>query len=359
MNRYEIEDIEPGSVLEEMGVEPGDRIFMRETLYIKDDDERLSFLQGNYVTLTNLSEFEKNRIVDYHIMPINVSIHTTNGKKRCQMLNNRFAGTIMEDLRFFAQHNIQMNGQIVLCPGYNDGEALKETLTDLMTFYPALTSVSVVPVGLSRFREGLAALNPVDCEKAKESLDIIHAVQEKMQENHGFRFVFPGDELFLLAKEPIPGPSYYEDFAQLENGVGMMADFKQSLEVALQGESGELSGSVGIITGQLAKAYMEDCVRLISAHYPGVKMAVYPIVNHYFGQSITVSGLVTGTDILAQLKEKEKRDVYFIPENMVRYHTEDFLDDLTVENVSAALGTPIKVVPVDGGALINRIKENL
>ncbi|MEG1433157.1 DUF512 domain-containing protein [Eubacterium sp.] len=334
---------------------------MRDTLYIKDDDERLSFLQGNYVTLTNLSEALKRRIVDYHIMPINISIHTTDPELRCKMLGNRFAGSILEDLAFFSEHHIQMNGQIVMCPGYNDGEALKKTLEDVMAFYPWLQSLSVVPVGLSSYREGLPALYPVDAQKAAETLDIIREAQDKMLAQYGVRFVFPSDEFFLLAGQDLPGEDYYGDFSQLENGVGMMTDFKAGLRDALAGRTPESKGShrFGIITGVLAKGFMEACAGAIEKVYPGADIGVLPIKNNHFGPSITVSGLVTGGDIVAQIPKENEIETYFIPENMVRYGTEDFLDDMTLGALSQALGAEVAIVPVRGDALAEAVAQRL
>ncbi|MEG0309980.1 MAG: DUF512 domain-containing protein, partial [Eubacterium sp.] len=205
---------------------------MRETLYVKDDDERLSFLMGNYITLTNLTEEEIERIIRYRIMPINISIHTTNSELRCKMLNNRFAGTIMASLKHFAETGIEMNGQIVLCPGYNDGEELKRTISDLMCLYPQLISVSVVPVGISKYREGLIKLDKFDQKGAKKTLEIIEVAQKKMQVMNGTHFIYASDEFFLLAGKPLPEGSYYDGFPQIENGVGMMTDFKETLEEA-------------------------------------------------------------------------------------------------------------------------------
>jgi putative radical SAM enzyme (TIGR03279 family) len=330
---------------------------MRETLYIKDDDERLSFLQGNYVTLTNLDASLKERIVRYHIMPINISIHTTDPDLRCKMLGNRFAGNIMEDLRYFSDHGIAMNGQIVLCPGYNDGEALQKTLKDLCGLYPQLASVSVVPVGLGRFRQNLPVLTPMDKTRAEAALQIIEGVQREMFTTRGSRFVFPSDELFLLAERPLPSADYYEDFLQIENGVGMMADFKQQLEDALKApqRESEQPRRVGIITGTLAAPFMDACCRAVTRQFPAVTVTVYPVINHYFGESITVSGLVTGTDIMTQLAGIPAYDALLIPENMTRFGTSDLLDDVTAERLKETLGSEVRVISVDGDAFLNAL----
>lgn len=330
---------------------------MRETLYVKDDDERLSFLLGNYVTLTNLTEAEMERIVRYRIMPINISVHTTNPELRCAMLHNRFAGSIVESLRYFADNGIGMNGQIVLCPGYNDGDELSRTLNDLMGFYPQMASVSVVPVGLSKYREGLTKLDKFDAEGARETLSIIGGIQAQMRSQYGTNFVYASDEFFLLAGEALPDSSYYDGFPQIENGVGMMTDFKEGLDAALS-EACAVRGNdvprrVGIITGRLAADFMRDCAQKASA-VCGVELSVYPVTNDFFGEDITVSGLITGADIIRQVPPGAAR--YLIPENMVRSHTHDLLDDVTTEDIEKALQAEVRIVPVDGAAFLEAMK---
>lgn len=330
---------------------------MRETLYVKDDDERLSFLLGNYVTLTNLTEAEMERIVRYRIMPINISVHTTNPELRCAMLHNRFAGSIVESLRYFADNGIGMNGQIVLCPGYNDRDELSRTLNDLMGFYPQMASVSVVPVGLSKYREGLAKLDKFDAEGARETLSIIGSVQAQMRSQYGTNFVYASDEFFLLAGEALPDSSYYDGFPQIENGVGMMTDFKEGLDAALSEacvvRGNGVSQKVGIITGRLAADFMRDCAQKASA-VCGVELSVYPVTNDFFGEDITVSGLITGADIIRQVPPGADR--YLIPENMVRSHTHDLLDDVTTEDIEKALQAEVRIVPVDGAAFLEAMK---
>lgn len=330
---------------------------MRETLYVKDDDERLSFLLGNYVTLTNLTEAEMERIVRYRIMPINISVHTTNPELRCAMLHNRFAGSIVESLRYFADNGIGMNGQIVLCPGYNDRDELSRTLNDLMGFYPQMASVSVVPVGLSKYREGLAKLDKFDAEGARETLSIIGSVQAQMRSQYGTNFVYASDEFFLLAGEALPDSSYYDGFPQIENGVGMMTDFKEGLDAALSEacvvRGNGVSQKVGIITGRLAADFMRDCAQKASA-VCGVELSVYPVTNDFFGEDITVSGLITGVDIIRQVPPGADR--YLIPENMVRSHTHDLLDDVTTEEIEKALQAEVRIVPVDGAAFLEAMK---
>lgn len=330
---------------------------MRETLYVKDDDERLSFLLGNYVTLTNLTEAEMERIVRYRIMPINISVHTTNPELRCAMLHNRFAGSIMESLGYFADNGIGMNGQIVLCPGYNDGDELRRTLNDLTGFYPQMASVSVVPVGLSKYREGLAALQKFDAEGARETLSIIGEIQARMRSQHSTNFVYASDEFFLLAGEALPDSSYYDGFPQIENGVGMMTDFRETLEEAVSRaetvRGNDVPLRIGIITGQLAADFMRDCAARASA-VSGAEASVYPVVNDFFGEDITVSGLITGQDIIRQVPTGADR--YLIPENMVRSHTHDLLDDVTTEEIEKALQAEVRIVPVDGAAFLEAMK---
>ena len=329
---------------------------MRETLYIKDDDERMSFLYGNYITLTNLSEAEKKRIVRYHIMPINISVHTTNPELRKKMLHNRFAGNIMTELRYFKEHHIAMNAQIVLCPGYNDGEELSRTLSDLSRLYPEMRSVSVVPIGLTRFRKGLSAIAPVSPDKARETLDIIRTYQQKMLAAHQVHFVYPGDELFLIAKKDIPDVDYYEDLSQIENGVGMIADFENQLKIAIEHQiyhdTPQKERFYGMITGELASPYVKRWCKQITKAYPNIHFEIYTIVNRFFGQSITVSGLMTGIDIMKQIPLNNKVNAYFLPENCVKHQTEILLDDVSVTDLSKHFQKPVRVISNDGRALL-------
>ena len=332
---------------------------MRNTLYIKDDDERLSFLQGNYITLTNLTEAERKRIVDYRIMPINISVHTTNPELRMKMLKNPKSKNINEDLDFFSKNNIQMNGQIVLCPGYNDGSELERTLKDLMTYHPALSSVSVVPIGLSKHRENLEKIESVTLEKARETISIIEQVQNHMLIKHQTRFVFPSDEFYLLAQLPIPSDDTYEGYPQLENGVGMLSDLKTTLEFGLEENKVSIirEHNYGIITGTLASSFMLDMASKIMKAYPEIHINVYPIRNCYFGETITVSGLVTGKDILEQVPAN-LGETYLIPENMVKFQTRLLLDDITVDEIEKKLNAEIEIVAVDGNALLRAILKN-
>ncbi len=335
---------------------------MRESLYIKDDDERLSFLTGNYITMTNLTPAELNRIIRYRIMPMNLSIHTTNPELRIRMLKNRFAGEVMSYLETFSENGIQMNGQIVLVPDYNDGAELEKTLADLKRFYPVLQSVSVVPVGLSDHRQGLEKLRLFTPEEARQTLLIINSVHQQMQEKYGDGFVYPSDEFYLLAQQPIPDSDYYYGFPQIENGVGMMTDFKASLTDALTDletkEPFERPKKIGLITGTAAADYLKDLTTVITTAMPGLTLEVFPIINHFFGEAITVSGLLTGTDILAQLQPRLTQnpcDLLLLPENALRSGTHTLLDDWSLENLSEALNVAIEGIPVQGEALLTRI----
>lgn len=341
---------------------------MRESLYVKDDDERLSFLTGNYITMTNLTEDELNRIIRYRIMPMNLSIHTTNPALRCRMLNNRFAGDVMSYLKKFRDNHIQMNGQIVLVPDYNDGDELRKTLADLKAFYPVLQSVSVVPVGLSRHRQGLAEIRAFNQTDALKTLDIINTVHQEMAEKYGDGFVYPSDEFFLLANVPIPDVSYYNGFPQIENGVGMIADFKASLETASESYKNRNDHDravsdnhrIGLITGRAAHAYMTSLMDDLKNVIPDLDVIIYPIKNDYFGENITVSGLITGKDIFEQVKPElleNPRDLLLIPENALRRDTQLLLDDWTLEILSEHLGVKIVGVPVDGKNLIEIIRN--
>ena len=334
---------------------------MRDSLYVKDDDERLSFLTGNYITMTNLTPDELNRIIRYRIMPMNLSIHTTNPELRIKMLKNRFAGDVMSYLETFYDNGIQMNGQIVLVPDFNDGVELKKTLQDLKAFYPVLQSVSVVPVGLSNHRQGLEQLRLFNQDDAQKTLEIINAVHDEMEAAHGDGFVYPSDEFFLLAKLPIPESDYYNGFPQIENGVGMMADFTASVRETLEllkNANTDLATSakrIGILTGTAADDYLNNLVTEIKQAYPLLELTVFPITNHFFGEAITVSGLLTGADILAQMKPRLAQnpcDLLLLPENALRSGTDTLLDDWTLKTLGAALNVTILGVPVHGEDLL-------
>ena len=329
---------------------------MRDTLYFKDDDSRLSFLQGNYVTLTNMSSHDIERIIRYRLEPINISFQTTNPELRCRMLHNRFAGEALKKVDMLYQGGIEMNGQIVLCKGVNDGDELERSIRDLTSYLPLLKSVSVVPVGLTKFRSGLYPLEPFTKEDAREVLDVIHRWQEKIYQEYGIHFIHAGDEWYLLAEEDVPEEERYDGYLQLENGVGMLRllfnEFAEGYD-ALTGD--DRRDELSIATGKLAYPYLCKMAEKITEKFPGVRIHVYCIRNDFFGERITVSGLITGQDLMAQLKERELGRRLLIPCNMLKTDEDIFLDDFTVEQVSGALQVPIDIVKSSGQDLIGSI----
>ena len=329
---------------------------MRETLYFKDDDSRLSFLQGNYVTLTNMSDHDIDRIIRYHLEPINVSFQTTNPELRCKMLHNRFAGEALKKVDRLYEGGITMNGQIVLCKGINDGEELERSIRDLMKYAPQLQSVSVVPVGLSKYRDGLYPLLPFTKEDAKEVLHIIHKWQKKAYEEFGIHFIHGGDEWYILAEEELPKEERYDGYLQLENGVGMlrllMNEFEEGYE-RLNGD--ERDREVSIATGFLAYPYIQRMADRIMEKYPKSKLHVYGIRNDFFGELITVSGLITGQDLIGQLKGKALGEKLLLPCNMLRIEEQDFLDDVTLQDVKDALQVPVDIVKSSGQDFIDAV----
>ena len=328
---------------------------MRPTLYFKDDDSRLSFLQGNYVTLTNMSEKDVERIIKYHMSPINISFQTTNPGLRCRMLHNRFAGEALKKVDRFYEAGIEMNGQIVLCKGFNDGEELERSIRDLTRYLPHLRSVSVVPVGLSKYRDGLEPLEPFHKEDAKEVIAQIRRWQEKLYPQYGLHFVHASDEWYVLAEEELPPEETYDGYLQLENGVGMlrlmMEEFEDAMERlsqpgALEGRI--LSGTYSSVTGQISYPYIRRMADQIMERFPDIRILVYPIRNDFFGERITVTGLLTGQDILAQLEGKELGEILCLPENLLRSGEHVLLDDITVEEIAGTLQVRTDIVKSSG-----------
>ncbi len=336
---------------------------MRETLYFKDDDSRLSFLQGNYVTLTNMSEHDLERIIKYRLSPINISFQTMNPSLRCMMLNNRFAGEALKKADRLYEAGISMNGQIVLCKGVNDGKELEYSIRKLMEYAPVLQSVSVVPVGLSKYREGLYPLEPFLREDAVEVLQMIHEFQKECYERFGLHFVHASDEWYILAGWELPKEEKYDGYLQLENGVGMLRLFLNEFEDGLEElKKNLLAGSVryfpsevSIATGGLAYPYICRMAHALMETVEGLTIRVYHIVNDFFGEMITVSGLLTGTDIIRQLKGKPLGERVLLPENMLRSGEPVFLDDVTVEEMEKALQVKIDIVKSSGYDFINTI----
>ena len=389
---------------------------MRETLYFKDDDSRLSFLQGNYVTLTNMSDHDIDRIIHYHLAPINISFQTTNPQLRCKMLHNRFAGDIFPKVQRLFEAGIEMNGQIVLCRGLNDGEELERSISDLAKYLPHLKSVSVVPVGLSKYRDGLYPLEPFTKEDAEQVIDTIEAWQTKLFPQYGLHFVHASDEWYLLAEEPFPPEENYDGYIQLENGVGMIplleSEFDQCLADELEdGTDGfdqdmdseaidgfesiktqnenlnesemdlrEIDRSetvenksldepetenktyrrvVSIATGKSAAGLMRRLAAKFMKQHPDIKVIVYQIRNDFFGEMITVSGLLTGTDLKAQLTGQELGDMLLLSSNVLRMGEEVFLDDVTLTELENALQVPIHIVKSDGQCLYDGMLGNV
>lgn len=333
---------------------------MRKTLYFKDDDARLSFLQGNYVTLTNLSEHDIDRICRYRLSPINISFHTMNPALRCRMLNNRFAGEALKKADRLFEAGIRMNGQIVLCRGINDGGELEYSIRKLMEYIPLLESVSVVPVGLTRFREGLYPLEPFTEEDAAEVIDRIEGFQRECFGRYGTHFVHASDEWYILARRQMPEAERYDGYLQLENGVGMLRllldDFHEAMEERRR-EGGErtLRRELSLATGYLAFPYLERMCGEIMAEYPGVDIHLYAVRNDFFGERITVSGLLTGGDIRDQLLGKELGEALLLPENVLRSGESVFLDDLTKADMEKALQVPVYIVKSSGHDLLDAI----
>ena len=329
---------------------------MRPSLYFKDDDARLSFLLGNYLTLTNLSSREVQRIIDLRISPINISVHTTDRALRAEMLNNPRAGEGIDIMERLAQNNITMNCQIVSCPGINDGPALDSTLADLAAMFPAVNSVSVVPVGVTKYREGLYPLKTYTRETAAALVDQVEAFAAKHLEEQGTRLVWCSDEFYLLAGRELPHEDYFEEFTQLDNGVGMLTllsrEFARALDL-MEPEELEGTASFSIATGVSAAPFLAKLVGHAREKCGTIEGKVYPIVNRFFGETITVAGLVTGGDLIQQLRGKKLGKRLLIPANMLRSGENVFLDDVTTADVERELGVPVVLVPQDGYELLD------
>ena len=329
---------------------------MRETVYFKDDDTRLSFLQGNYVTLTNMSDNDIDRLIKMRISPINISVHTTNSDLRVEMLKNRNAGRIYEIMKKFADNNIYMNCQIVLCRDYNDGDELDRTINDLANLHPYVESLSVVPVGLTAHRKGLCELKAYD---ARSSYDVVRQVEEwqtELLEELGTRFVYLSDEFYINAKLPIPKAEEYEGFPQIENGVGLMASMSEEFDAGLKlfGKKRKKK-TVSVITGELAYKYILGLCNRLTEVCEGLNIKVYPIKNEFFGGGVSVSGLVVGKDIIKQLEDKELGETAFIPSSMLRAEEDVFLDDVTLDELCNALGCEVVPINSDGYEFIEKI----
>lgn len=328
---------------------------MRESLYFKDDDSRLSFLFGNYITLTNITEHEIDRIIKMHISPINVSVHTTNPELRCKMMNNRFAGDTLKYLKRFADAGITLNCQIVSCPGINDGDELVRTLTDLENLGVNMTAI--VPVGLTRYRENLYPLVPYNKETAGQTIDIIEKMGDECVKKHGRRIFFPGDEFYLLAEREIPSPEFYEDFSALEDGIGMIAyltdDVGWKLEELDADES--LCHKVTMACGEGVFPYMKRIMSMINEKFPNITINTRSIKNNFFGGGVNVSGLVTGGDLIDQLRDDDLGDRLIITSSMLRFENDLFLDDVSTDDVERELGVTLVPVNNNGNDLVEAV----
>lgn len=335
---------------------------MRETLYFKDDDSRLSFLQGNYVTLTNMSEHDIDRIVRYHLSPINISFQTMNPELRCKMLNNRFAGDALKKVDRLFEAGITMNGQIVLCKGINDGEELEYSIRRLTEYMPCLESVSVVPVGLSKYRDGLYPLEPFEKADAEAVIDLIEDWQKKLYKEHGTHFIHASDEWYILAERELPEEERYDGYLQLENGVGMLRlminEFEERMtELSKQRKlpDNSLTGTVSVATGKLAYPYIRRMADKMQEAFSGLEILVYEIRNDFFGEQITVSGLLTGQDIVKQLTGKELGKRLLLPQNVLRSGEDVFLDDMHLPELEKALQVQADIVKSRGCDFVDSI----
>ncbi len=334
---------------------------MRDTIYFKDDDTRLSFLQGNYVTFTNLQDKDIDRIIEYKLAPINISIHTTNEELRCKMLNNRFAGKVNIFIKRLYEARIPMNAQIVLCKGLNDGAELEKTLTYLLQYAPIMQSLSIVPVGLTKYREGLYPLESFNKEDAINLIKTVEKYQTIALEKCGTHFVHASDEWYINAGIDFPDADNYDGYIQLENGVGMTRllfdEFDEAVKYYLEDYGNQYleSKKVSTITGVLAYESKLKLKEMLKAAAPNIDLQIYPIVNHFFGEKITVTGLLTGQDIINQLKDKDLGDVLLLPCNTLKSDEDIFLDDVTLEELQNALQVRVVVVQSSGMDLFNKI----
>lgn len=331
---------------------------MRETLYFKDDDSRLSFLQGNFVTLTNMSEQDIEDIIRYRISPINISVHTTNPELRQRMITNRFAGKLYSIMERLAEAGITMNCQIVLCPGVNDGKELERTITDLSNLYPNVNSIAIVPVGVTRYRDHLPHLEIFNEKTANEALDLVEGLQEKCLEKFGSRFAFMSDEFYIIANREIPDYDSYEGFLQFEDGVGMIRKLGTEIENYLDELPDDYDvreKTVSIATGKSAYEFINSMAELIMKKFPQVKINVYRIVNEFWGETITVSGLITAHDIIKQTEGKERGETLYITRSMLKADELIFLDDVTLEQLEEILGNEVVPCENEGHDFVDKI----
>ncbi|HNW04696.1 MAG TPA: DUF512 domain-containing protein [Oscillospiraceae bacterium] len=326
---------------------------MRESLYFKDDDSRLDFLFGNYITLTNVGEEDIRRIIAMHLSPVNVSVHTTNPELRVAMMKNPRAASSLQYLKELAEAGIALHTQVVLCPGVNDGEELTRTLRDLCGMWPAVESIACVPVGLTKYRERLPHIDPYTKERAAETIDLIEAFQKEQLALHGERIAYPADEFFIKAGRPMPDDVYYGEFTQLENGVGLSALLKREFLEALNAHGpGEIHRKASVATGKAAEGLLGELAALAEEKFPGLRVEVTAVENRFFGETVTVTGLLTGGDIAEAMKEKDLGEELLVCESTLRYERDRFLDDKTPEELEHELGVPVLMVKNDGYSLL-------
>ena len=326
---------------------------MRESIYFKDDDSRLSFIHGNYITLTNMDEKDVARIIKMRISPINISVHTTNPDLRVKMMKNKRAGQVLSYLDDFKRAGLSMCGQIVLCKGVNDGDELRRSLSDLSKYFPEMGSVSVVPAGLTEHRDGLFPLSDFTESEAGEIIDLVDEIATECLDKHGSRIFFCADELYLKANRPIPGTEYYEDYPQIDNGVGMLRSFSDEFNLALESYPDfelEKPRRVTVVTAEAAYPMLSSFAEILEEKYADLKVNVKKIINDFFGHSITVSGLMTGRDICAQLSGEDLGDELLLPANCLRDGEDVFLCGMSTDSLAQTLGCDVGVVESDGYA---------
>ena len=330
---------------------------MRETLYFKDDDARLSMLHGNYVTLTNTSMDELKRLARLHLSPINISVHTVNPELRVRMMNNKFAGDIMNKILFLANKKIRMNCQIVLVKGYNDEEELDRTISELEAFYPHINSLSVVPVGITKYRQHLCELIPYDKKSSVEVIEQVEKYQKAYKEKHGCNFIYAADEFYVMAGREVPGPKEYDGYPQLENGVGLIASFEEEVLAALESDiyDSKDARNVTIVTGVAAYDFMKKITGIIEKKIENLKINVHKVKNNFFGETVTVAGLITGNDIINSMRGIAAGDEILFPSVMLKADEEVFLDNITPEEMSESLGIKVTPVYVSGFDLIDKL----
>lgn len=333
---------------------------MRKTLYFKDDDARLSFLQGNYVTLTNMSEKDIERIIKYNLSPINISFHTTNPELRCMMLNNRFAGKALEKAKRFYEAGLVMNGQIVLCKGVNDKDELERTISDLYEYLPYLQSVSIVPVGVTKYRDGLYKMDAWEKEDAEYLIDQVEKWQKKAYAQYGLHFVHASDEWYINANRQLPEAERYDGYLQIANGVGTMRSMIDEFEEELDNfkEFKENEERVTVVCGELPYAYIKMMADKLMNDHPHKEINVIPVKNRFFGESITVTGLLTGQDIVNALKDTNLGNRVLLSENILKADEEIFLDDMTLNEFKEVLQVDVSIVQSNGYDFVDCILES-